>query len=102
LTFLGRISANRLPPFLFQAGVSEAGNGFGGKHGEAIFIGGQTPEIVRVTVDNLRDIAKREGRDPGHIEVIVGINVIVAATDEEANTFAYRVLATITSGSIPS
>ncbi len=71
-------------PFLFQAGVSEAGNGFGGKHGEAIFIGGQTPEVVRQTVDNIRGVAKKEGRDPNHIKVIVGINVIVAATDEEA------------------
>ncbi|UQC90114.1 alkanesulfonate monooxygenase [Colletotrichum lupini] len=44
-------------PFLFQAGVSEAGNGFGGRHGEAIFIGGQTAEGVRKTVDNLRKIA---------------------------------------------
>ncbi|KAL1847747.1 hypothetical protein Plec18167_009285 [Paecilomyces lecythidis] len=71
-------------PFLFQAGVSEAGNGFGGKHGEAIFIGGQTPEVARVTVDNIRNVAKQEGRDPNHIKVILGINVIVAATDEEA------------------
>ncbi|KAF7596531.1 hypothetical protein BBP40_001404 [Aspergillus hancockii] len=71
-------------PFLFQAGVSEAGNGFGGKHGEAIFIGGQTPEGVRVTVDNIRKVATEEGRDPNHIKIIVGINVIVAATDKEA------------------
>jgi FMN-dependent oxidoreductase (nitrilotriacetate monooxygenase family) len=71
-------------PFLFQAGVSEAGNGFGGKHGEAIFIGGQTPEGTRLTVDNIRKIAQGEGRDQNHIKVIVGINVIVAASDEEA------------------
>lgn len=71
-------------PFLFQAGVSEAGNGFGGKHGEAIFVGGQTPEGVRVTVDNLRKIATEEGRDPNHFKIIVGINVIIAATDEDA------------------
>ncbi|KAK9791452.1 hypothetical protein SCARD494_07635 [Seiridium cardinale] len=51
-------------PFLFQAGVSEAGNGFCGKNGEAIFIG--------------------EGRDRKHITVVLGIQVIVAATDEEA------------------
>ncbi|KAI1500811.1 Nitrilotriacetate monooxygenase component A/pristinamycin IIA synthase subunit A [Biscogniauxia marginata] len=71
-------------PFLFQAGVSEAGNGFGGKHGEAIFIGGQLPEIARGTVDNIRAVAAKEGRDPSHIKVIVGIGIIVAATDEEA------------------
>ncbi|KAH8691294.1 xenobiotic compound monooxygenase, DszA family [Talaromyces proteolyticus] len=71
-------------PFLFQAGVSEAGNGFGGKHGEAIFIGGQTHEAVRTTVNNLRSIAEKEGRNPNHLKVILGIGVIVAATDEEA------------------
>lgn len=71
-------------PFLFQAGVSEAGNSFGGKHGEAIFIGGQTPEGTRGTVDNIRRIALEEGRDPKHLKVLVGINVIIAATDEEA------------------
>lgn len=73
-------------PLLFQAGVSEAGNGFGGKHGEAIFIGGQTPEIVGQTADNIRRIAAKEGRNPEHIKVLVGINIIIAATDEEAKT----------------
>ncbi|KAL4928150.1 LLM class flavin-dependent oxidoreductase [Aspergillus undulatus] len=71
-------------PFLFQAGVSEAGNGFGGKHGEAIFVAGQTPEGVKTTVENIRRVAASEGRDPNHIKVIVGITLIVAATDEEA------------------
>lgn len=71
-------------PFLFQAGVSEAGNNFGGKHGEAIFIGGQTYEKVKATVDNIHAVVKKEGRDPNHIKIILGIGVIVAATDEEA------------------
>lgn len=71
-------------PFLFQAGVSEAGNGFGGKHGEAIFIGGQTPEVVQKTVANIREVATNEGRDPKHIKVVLGIQVIVAPTDGEA------------------
>lgn len=72
-------------PFLFQAGVSEAGNGFGGKHGEAIFIGGQTPEVVKETVRNIRAVAEKEGRHPDHIKVILGIQVIVAPTDEKAH-----------------
>ena len=37
----------QLTPFLFQAGVSDAGNAFGDRHGEAIFIGSQVPEDVR-------------------------------------------------------
>lgn len=71
-------------PYLFQAGVSEAGNNFGGKHGEAIFIGGQTHEAVRKTVTSIRDVARREGRDPDSIKIVLGIQVIVAATDEAA------------------
>ena len=35
-------------------------------------------------MDNVRNVAKQHGRDPNHIKVIIGINVIVAATDEEA------------------
>ncbi|KAH8894674.1 Nitrilotriacetate monooxygenase component A/pristinamycin IIA synthase subunit A [Thozetella sp. PMI_491] len=71
-------------PFLFQAGISQAGNGFGGKHGEAIFIGGQTPEVVRKTVENIRAMAHREGRNPDHIKILLGITIVVAATDDEA------------------
>jgi len=71
-------------PFLFQAGVSEAGNAFGGRHGEAIFIGGQTPEVARKVVDSIREVARLEGRDTNHIKVILGIGIIVAATDEAA------------------
>jgi alkanesulfonate monooxygenase SsuD/methylene tetrahydromethanopterin reductase-like flavin-dependent oxidoreductase (luciferase family) len=72
-------------PFLFQAGVSDVGTGFGGKHGEAIFVGGHTPEIVRTSVLNLRKAAESEGRDQNHIKIIASITVIVAATDEEAH-----------------
>ncbi|KAK7973415.1 xenobiotic compound family monooxygenase [Apiospora saccharicola] len=71
-------------PLLFQAGVSEAGNGFGGKHGEAVFVGGQTPETTRVVVDNLRAVAQAEGRKPEHVKILVGMTVIVGATDEDA------------------
>lgn len=39
---------------------------------------------MRSTVQNIRKVAEDEGRDPAHIKVIVGITIIVAATDEEA------------------
>ncbi|KAI9694338.1 MAG: hypothetical protein M1820_008986 [Bogoriella megaspora] len=72
-------------PLLFQAGSSGAGRNFGAKHAEAIFVGGQTPEKVRATVDDIRKLAKDEyGRDPYHIKVIAGVSVIVAETDEAA------------------
>ena len=72
-------------PFLFQAGTSKAGKDFGAKHAEAIFLGGQTPEKVRPSVDAIRQIAKEKfSRDPDHIKFIVGMTIIVAETDELA------------------
>lgn len=72
-------------PFLFQAGTSKAGKEFGAKHAEAIFVGGQTPEKVRVSVDALRDLAKnRFGRNPSHLKIIAGFTIIVDETDEKA------------------
>ncbi|KAJ4988003.1 alkanesulfonate monooxygenase [Stagonosporopsis vannaccii] len=72
-------------PFLFQAGTSKAGRAFGAKHAEAIFVGGQTPEKVRTSVDSLRKLARDEfGRDPSHLKIIAGITIIVDATDAKA------------------
>lgn len=71
---------------MFQAGTSKAGTEFGGKHGEAIFLGGQTPEKVRVSVDSLRQTAKEKfGRDPRHLKMIAGITIIIDETDEKAH-----------------
>lgn len=72
-------------PLLFQAGTSGAGRNFGAKHAEAIFVGGQTPEKVRASVDAIRGLAKEKyGRDPYHIKIIAGISVIAAESDEAA------------------
>lgn len=72
-------------PLLFQAGTSGAGRNFGAKHAEAIFVGAQTPDKVRASVDAIRNLAKETyGRDPYHIKIIAGISVIIAETDEAA------------------
>lgn len=71
-------------PFLFQAGTSKAGKDFAARHAEATFVGGQTPEKLRPSVEALRELAKKHGRDPSHIKVIAGITIIVAETDEAA------------------
>ncbi len=72
-------------PFLFQAGTSKAGTDFGGKHAEAVFVGGQLPELVRKSVDALRTTAKESfGRDPYHIKVLAGMTIIIDETDEKA------------------
>lgn len=72
-------------PFLFQAGTSKAGTKFGAKHAEAVFLGGQTPDKVKVSVDSLRQTAKEKfGRDPSHLKMIAGITIIIDETDEKA------------------
>jgi FMN-dependent oxidoreductase (nitrilotriacetate monooxygenase family) len=55
-------------PFLFQAGTSKSGKEFGAKHAEAIFVGGQLPEKVRLSVD----------------AIIAGMTIMEAETDEAA------------------
>ena len=72
-------------PYLFQAGTSKAGTEFGAKHAEAVFLGGQTPDKVRASVDSLRQTAQEEfGRDPSHIKMFAGMTVIIDETDEKA------------------
>ena len=72
-------------PFLFQAGTSKAGTEFGAKHAEAVFLGGQSPEKVKASVDALRKTAKEKfGRDSSHLKMIAGITVIIDETDEKA------------------
>ncbi|KAI9044801.1 LLM class flavin-dependent oxidoreductase [Aspergillus affinis] len=73
-------------PFLLQAGTSTAGKAFAAKHAEAIFLNGQKPELVRPSVDAVRQQAKDLGRDPSAIKVVAGLLVLVAETDEAAYT----------------
>lgn len=71
-------------PFLFQAGTSSAGKKFAATHAEAIFLSGQTPELVRVSVDSIRKQAAEIGRDPRSIKIVAGMLAIVGETDEAA------------------
>ncbi|KAJ5818126.1 hypothetical protein N7474_003717 [Penicillium riverlandense] len=71
-------------PFLLQAGTSSAGKAFAAKHAEAVFVHAQKPELVRPSVDSVRQQAADLGRNPQDIKVIAGALVIVAETDEAA------------------
>jgi long-chain alkane monooxygenase len=70
-------------PLLYQAGVSDAGRAFAGKHAEAIFMGGSSFAQVRSYVADVRQIASSHGRDPADIKFLPGANIIVGRTDEE-------------------
>ncbi|KAF3386908.1 Dimethyl-sulfide monooxygenase [Penicillium rolfsii] len=71
-------------PFLLQAGTSTAGKAFAAKHAEAVFLHAQKPELVRPSVDSIRQQAAALGRNPSDIKVVAGALVIVAETDEAA------------------
>jgi FMN-dependent oxidoreductase (nitrilotriacetate monooxygenase family) len=71
-------------PVLFQAGSSDRGKQFGGKHGECIFLGGGTAEKLAGQVKSIRDEAVANGRDPNSIKLMSAFSCVVAATKEEA------------------
>jgi long-chain alkane monooxygenase len=70
-------------PVIYQAGSSPAGRAFGGRHAEAVFIGGPTLERTRASIEDYRAAAQRAGRDPSHLKFMAGAVVIAGRNDEE-------------------
>ncbi|MDB6145411.1 MAG: N5,N10-methylene tetrahydromethanopterin reductase [Pseudomonas sp.] len=71
-------------PVLFQAGTSDRGLQFAGRHAECVFISGQNKAATREQVDKVRASAVAAGRNPEDVKVFMGLNVIVGATEELA------------------
>ena len=71
-------------PVLFQAGSSERGLLFAGRHAECVFISGQNKPATKAQVDKVRASAAEAGRNPGDIKVFMGLNVIVGETEAAA------------------
>ena len=71
-------------PVLFQAGSSERGLLFAGRHAECVFISGQNKPATKVQVDKVRASAVEAGRNPEDIKVFMGLNVIVGETEAAA------------------
>ena len=71
-------------PVLFQAGSSGRGQKFAAQHAECVFISSQNHASTRAIVDSLRAQAVEEGRDPAALKIFMGITVIVAATEQQA------------------
>ncbi|CAG81863.1 YALI0C07546p [Yarrowia lipolytica CLIB122] len=69
-------------PVLFQAGMSSAGRAFAGKHAEAVFIAGPSPQLIRQTVNALRESAGDR-----KLLVVSTLMVIVKATNQEAQDY---------------
>ncbi len=71
-------------PLLFQAGTSERGLRFAGQHAEGVFVGGQSPAIIRDQVRRLRQQTVAAGRRADAVRVFMGLTVVVAPTEAEA------------------
>ncbi|AKR54428.1 hypothetical protein XM25_01120 [Devosia sp. H5989] len=71
-------------PVLFQAGSSDRGRQFGGRHGECIFLGGGTIQKLAGQVKSIREEAVANGRDPNSIKIMSAFSCVVAPTEEEA------------------
>ena len=66
-------------PVLYQAGASERGRVFAGRHAECVFVNGTSPVIVAAQVADLRRRAA-----PRPIRVLAGATVVVGRTGREA------------------
>jgi FMN-dependent oxidoreductase (nitrilotriacetate monooxygenase family) len=65
-------------PVIFQAGSSGRGRQFGARHAECIFLQGTTVEGVATSVADIRGQARRNGRGPDEVKILVGLTVITA------------------------
>lgn len=66
-------------PVLYQAGSSDRGRTFAGRHAECIFVNGTSPAIVGQLVADLRARAA-----PRSVRILVGATVVVGRTEKEA------------------
>ncbi|MDR2151300.1 MAG: LLM class flavin-dependent oxidoreductase [Helicobacteraceae bacterium] len=71
-------------PVLFQAGASDRGQAFTGKHAEAAFISVPTIEHTRELSRKIRQAAVNAGRRADDIKVFGGLAVVTAATQKLA------------------
>jgi FMN-dependent oxidoreductase (nitrilotriacetate monooxygenase family) len=71
-------------PVLYQAGASGAGREFAAKHAECVFLLGPSKQVVAPRVKDIRERARRHGRNPSEILTFSLMTVITGRTDAEA------------------
>lgn len=71
-------------PVLFQAGSSARGLQFAGRHAECVFVSGQNKAATARQVKAIRESAQKAGRNPYDVKVFMGISVITAPTQAQA------------------
>jgi len=79
-------------PVLFQAGSSDRGKQFGGKHGECIFLGGGAPEKLAAQVASIRAEAVANGRAADSVKIMSAFSCVIAASKEDAQRKHQQIL----------
>ncbi|MBP1996351.1 LLM class flavin-dependent oxidoreductase [Paenibacillus eucommiae] len=73
-------------PLLFQAGNSTRGREFAAKHAESIFLNTPTAAATKFIVNDIRERAEKQGRDPSKIFFFPKLTPIVGRTVQEAQS----------------
>lgn len=73
-------------PLLFQAGNSQRGREFAATHAECIFLNTPTIEATRFIIQDIRERAERQGRDPSKVLFFPKLTPIVGKTETEAQS----------------
>lgn len=83
----GPLNVPRSPqayPVLVQAGSSEDGKNFAARYAEAVFTAQQTLADGTAFYADLKDRARRLGRDPDTLKILPGIVPVIGDTEAEA------------------
>ncbi len=71
-------------PLLFQAGASDRGRRFAGRHAECVFLAAPTAALTRRAADALRAEAALAGRDPRDLLILSLVALVPGRTEAEA------------------
>lgn len=79
-------------PVLWQAGSSGIGRSFAARHAEAIFAVHPNVDRMREYAEDLNKRMAEEGREPGSVKLLYGLQTVVAETREEAQEKYKRII----------
>jgi FMN-dependent oxidoreductase (nitrilotriacetate monooxygenase family) len=83
----GPLNLPRCPqgrPVFVQAGSSDTGRRFAGRHAEAVFTAQMEKATARDFYVDLKRIAVSEGRNPEHVLVLPGLSPVIGSSETEA------------------
>lgn len=90
----GHFTVPRSPqghPVIIQAGDSDAGRDFGAATADAIFNRHGTLEAGRAFYKDVKEKARRHGRDPDKVKLLPGVTFVLGDSDADAHERAHHI-----------